>query len=50
MILDVVAWLSWRICGLIGSSCSILVSLDGMNGMGMISVALSICNTGVVNS
>ena len=50
MILDIFAWLSWWTCGLIDSSCSIKVSLDGMNGMGMISVALSICNTGVVNS
>jgi len=39
-----------NIGGLIGSSWSNVVSLDGMNGMGMMSVALSICNTEVVNS
>ena len=50
MILDIETWLSRWTCGLIDSSCSIIVSLDGMNGMGMISVALSICSTGIINS
>ena len=50
MILEIETWLSCWTCGLIDLSCSIIVSLDGRKGMGMISVALSICNTGVVNS
>ena len=50
IVVDVGSCAICRIGGLIGSSCSIVVSLDGMNGMGMISVVLSICNTEVVNS
>ena len=50
MILEIETWCSCCICGLTDSFCSKIVSLDGMNGNGMISVALSICNTGVVKS
>ena len=50
MIVEIDIWWSCFICGFTDSCCSRIVSLDGMNGNGMMSVALSICNTGVVNS